>query len=238
MPSLSRPLPFSPTWVTLLLHCSWSCFLERECRTHPSPHGGLQWGFSLLSARSWLGLSSVPATCGRGEWEMNTNRKPCRKEPVQSKERNPQSILEKQKRNTRTCVVPYCSLLGTFHLLPACQSSSIWLEGHKRGAYPFKAHFSSLCTGNCHNSWATFSPFSRARAAAVPSDTCVLQAQGLLCHSLVKATCLGRLLWPEHTQLSPTAPAPALRGRNQPRCSQEDPRTYLSWRTGALARVM
>lgn len=98
----------------------------------------------------------------------------------------------------------------------------------KRGAYPCKAHFSSLCTGNWCHSWATFSPFSRARAATVPSDICVLQAQGLLCPSLVKAMCLGRLRWPEHTQLSPSAPAPVGRGSNQPRCSQRIHRHILA----------
>lgn len=208
--------------------------METECRTHPTPHRGLCWGFSLLFAHSCLGLTSVPATCERGRWERSMNRKPCGKEPVQSNERNPQSLLKKQKGNAGTCTAPYCFSLGTFHLLPACQSSSVWQEGHQRRAYPCEAHFISLCMGNRPNSWVTFSPFSRARPAAGPSDICVLQARG------GSVTHEGHV--PGQAPAARARPAPLSTGscvERQPPAEvlAEDPRAHRSWRAGAVSRV-
>lgn len=210
--------------------------MERERWTHPTPHRGLCWGSSLLSACSCPGLMSVPATCGRGGWEMSMNRMPCRKELVQSNERNPQSILEKQKGNTWTRVVPYCSSLGTSHLLPVCQSS-VWQEGHKRGSYPCKAHFSSLCMGNCPNSWVTFSPFSRPELSLCPQTPASCKPRAAL-----SLTCEGHMSGqPPVARAHPALPLStcSCMERQQPaEVLTEDPRAYPSWRTGAVTSVM
>lgn len=133
-----------------------------------SSHSGL--GIFTAVCLLMPGTNICPCYMWKRGWEMSMNRTACRKEFVQINERSPQSILEKQKGNTWTCVVPYCSSLRTLHLLPI--SPPLFGRRDTKAEHTLaKACFS-------FNTWVMFSAFSIARAATVPSDICVLQAQG------------------------------------------------------------
>lgn len=130
------PPPESPLCRTATGAVSWKSSAGKGVLD--SPHSGL--GIFTAVCLLMPGSNICPCHMWKTGREMSMNRKACRKESVQSNDRSPQSILEKQKENIWTCVAPL--LLFTQNLIPPPrQSSSVWQEGHKSRAYPWQGLF-------------------------------------------------------------------------------------------------